>query len=235
MPTFLLATLATISIAQAPSPNKDLDASGRPTWLKQAKPELTTNDRAPADLRRARADAYNLPQARALDSGPNNFNMPGFGNYSKMPSLPVSWSDAVIVATVINNQPFLSTDHARVYSELYVRPTEILKNRDNQIHPLTDITIVQEGGALTLPSGKVVSSIPMTGSKPLRINRTYLLFLKYNPSLEVYKVIHYWDLTSGIPVELDREGHPLTNQKVGEVSNIDTNAQLLETVKSKVR
>lgn len=217
------------------------DSKGNPAWVSTPKPMLDAKkDTIPKNIRLARSYAFNLPQGRPLyASSPNasdaNVVTGGFHDFSKPDPLPVGESDAIVVAQATSSQAFLSADHARIYSELTVTPEMILKDSTASMAHSQQWIIIQEGGTLKLPKGKLISSAPFAGSNPIRLGTKYLLFLQYSSSLKSFSVIRSWDLSTKRPREMDNDGHSYDYRPEAIENDIATRDELLALVKSRIR
>jgi len=117
--------------------------------------------------------------------------------------MPFSPSDVVVVGTVTAGQSYLSNDRRNIYSEFKLKLQESIKNSANfYVRARDSITIQRKGGAVRLPSGKVVIRAVMADSMPQTGGR-YLLFLKYDQSTEDYSVLMGYQLNGNEVYRLD--------------------------------
>lgn len=119
------------------------------------------------------------------------------------PALPVTESAAIVVGEVTDARAYLSDDKTYVYSEFAVRVDEVLKNTSAEALALgTSITTMRGGGAVRLPSGKVIQR--GSGGKPFpRVQRKYLFFLKYETEGQDFPIITAYELRDGRIFPLD--------------------------------
>jgi hypothetical protein len=224
---------ALISLATAGAAQSTLDEFGRPSWVTTAKAQATLP--TSSDLRaiqNSRATYFNsASQAPPLDveqvDGKADL-VGGFHDSFRPKALPTDQSDAVAVAQATAFQPYLSSDHSRVYAELQTRPLDIVADRSETLNRDVTFVVLQEGGTLILPNGKVVSSMPFGGANPIQLAKRYLLFLKYHPTLQAFTVVKSWDLSGDRPIELDYDGHPYTRPGDAAPSFADDSALISE-------
>src|SRR4029077_9808075 len=123
-------------------------------------------------------------------------------------------------------QSFLSNDRRNIYSEFKLKLHEGIKNSANFYVRVGDsITIQRKGGAIRLPSGKVLTRGVMADSMPQTGSR-YLLFLKYDQSTQDYSVLMGYKLDGNDVYRLDALDpqdsnfpqivHPLRSEGVSE-------------------
>jgi hypothetical protein len=179
-------------------------------------------------LRFRRGERYNIPNPSLSELGEDSelgiWDLPP-SHFSK-DAMPFAASDAVVVGTVTAGQSFLSNDRRDIYSEFKLTIEEGIKNSANSYVRMADsITIQRKGGAVRLPSGKVLTrgvladSMPQTGSR-------YLLFLKYDQSTQDYAVLMGYNLDGNDVYRLDALNpqdsnfsqivHPLRSEGVPE-------------------
>lgn len=97
----------------------------------------------------------------------------------ELPSLPVIQSDAIVLGTVTEAQPYMTESQYLIYTELTFEIEGVLKGNELQnISEGSSIKIDHEAGALRLANGKkVFYDATGRGSLP-RVKKRYLLFLK---------------------------------------------------------
>lgn len=237
---FCLLLMVEAALTNAPSIfSQAVDSLGRPTWMMTPKPQLTSSADATtsADIRRARSEMFNSPAslgAPDLTSADSVGRGTGrFDDYSTPESLPVNSSDAIVTGIVTNTQPFLSTDHTWVYSELTFVPDEIVKDLSKTLISGQPAVLLGAGGSLKLANGRIASSVAGGGSSPINIDRHYLLFLHYAAKAKAYTVDKAWDLSGEQPQELDLDGHP--SRLITSDSNYTTTREsLMALVKSRI-
>ncbi len=151
-----------------------------------------------------RGERYNIdPSVPELGEGSD----PGIWNLTpshfRKDALPFAASDAVAIGTVTTGQAYLSNDKRDLYSEFKFSLTEVIKNPQTPYLRAGDtIDIQRRGGAVRLPSGKVLTRGAIFESMP-RIGTRYLLFLKYDPSTEDYSILMGYELAGNEVYRLD--------------------------------
>jgi hypothetical protein len=179
-------------------------------------------------LRFRRGERYNIPNPSLSelgeDSEPGIWELP-LSHFGK-DAMPFAASDVVVVGTVTAGQSFLSNDRRDIYSEFKFKLEEVVKNSANFYVRMTDSIIVQrKGGAVRLPSGKVLTRGVVADSMP-QIGSRYLLFLKYDQSTQDYSVLMGYSLNGNDVYRLDALNpqdasfpqvvHPLHSEGVSE-------------------
>jgi hypothetical protein len=179
-------------------------------------------------LRFRRGERYNIPDPSLSELGdesePGIWDLPP--SHFRKEAMPFAASDAVVVGTVTAAQSFLSNDRRNIYSEFKLKLHEGIKNSANFYVRVGDsITIQRKGGAIRLPSGKVLTRGVMADSMPQTGSR-YLLFLKYDQSTQDYSVLMGYKLDGNDVYRLDALDpqdsnfpqivHPLKSEGVGE-------------------
>lgn len=122
-------------------------------------------------------------------------------HHREEPALPIEQSDLVIVATVIDVAAHISEDKTNVYSEATVKVEEVLKGKP-PIQPGDVVTTTRKGGAVRLPSGKILRRAALGRNIP-EAGCTYLFFLKYRDESEDFSIITAYQLQGGLITPLD--------------------------------
>lgn len=134
----------------------------------------------PSASRPARNDSCGpiLPTLEELPPG-----VPGkvtFVDLPPMPDLPVKMSHAVVVGAVKRVQTYLSDDRRNIYTEYTVAVEEVLKDESGlSLYSGSTITLDRRGGAVRLPSGRVLRDVVKGNGLPLVSGTRYMLFLYY--------------------------------------------------------
>lgn len=88
------------------------------------------------------------------------------------PAIPAAQSQVVVTGEITKAEAFLTEDKVSIYSEFTVKVDRILKNSTGEQIGIGDrITVSRGGGAVRLPSGKVIRKLfdgkpmPHVGSK----------------------------------------------------------------------
>jgi hypothetical protein len=137
--------------------------------------------------------------------------------------------------TITAGQAYLSNDKQNIYSEFKLKIQETVKApNDRYVRAGDSIDAQRKGGAIRLPSGKVLVRGNWADSMP-QVGKRYLLFLKYDPNTEDYGVLTGYQLEGEEVYRLDdlsydesnheKVIHPLRKEGVSE-------DQFLERAKS---
>jgi hypothetical protein len=179
-------------------------------------------------LRFRRSERYNIPDSAVPELGEDSevglVELPP--THSKKDPMPFNASDAVVVGTVTAGQSYFSNDKRDIYSEFKVKLQEIIQNSDIVYLRANDsINIQRKGGAIRLPSSKVLTRAVRADSMP-QIASRYLFFLKYDQSREDYAVLNGYQLAGNEVYRLDdltwtdsnfpELVHPLRSEGVSE-------------------
>lgn len=125
----------------------------------------------------------------------------------KLPALPVTLSDAIVIGDVTDAQVHLSNDKSGVYTEFTIRVDEILKDPGGSLQIGGPILAHRIGGRVRFPSGLVqryaISYLGMPGA-----NRRYALFLKKNDDSEAFVILTGYELRAGEVYPLDGASIP---------------------------
>jgi hypothetical protein len=156
-------------------------------------------------LRFRRGERYNSPNSPLPELGEESdasLVVEDTGKYWRDP-MPFSQSDAVVVGTIKDGQAYLSNDKRDIYSEFGTTIQEVIKTPTAPYLRLDDtITIERQGGTVRLPSGKVLIRAWKDNSMPL-VGKRYLLFLRYSPSTEDYRLLTGYQLEHSVVYSLD--------------------------------
>ena len=190
-------------------------------------------------IRFRRGERYNNP-VLALpelgeDSEPALWTLPET-HFRKDP-MPFGEGVVVVTGTITAGQAYLSNDKQNIYSEFKLKVQAIVK-APNRLHLRAgdSIDLQRRGGAIRLPSGKVLVRGNLPDSMP-EVGKRYLLFLKDDANTEDYGVLTGYQLDGNEVYGLDdlsfdeshheKEIHPLRKEGVNE-------EQFFECVKGKV-
>jgi hypothetical protein len=145
--------------------------------------------------------------------------------------LPVEKSDVVITGIVEKAEAFLSADHGDIFSQFTIRATSTLKHTaplDNQI-----LIVERRGGALRFKNGKVVERGNCWEKMPM-VGRSYLFFLKSQPSTKDFHIITGYELSDGKVSALDGESGDRGGIQSFVQHRQTSEADLLQRVQNKV-
>lgn len=160
-------------------------------------------------VRQERSALFNdkRPNAPKLDStSPNTAGREGrFPPYFvRTPAMPVQESDAVIVGTVQSVQPYLSSDHAHLYTEFSVAVDQSIKDQPNRARQGDVVPIVVQGGKMRLKDGRVIEEKPFTNFT-IAVGSRYVFFLRYNNVGQHFTVAKSWELKNGAVIPTSHE------------------------------
>ncbi|MGI8467683.1 MAG: hypothetical protein ACR2N3_04450 [Pyrinomonadaceae bacterium] len=97
-------------------------------------------------------------------------------------------SDSVVIARVIGKDSQLTENQDFVFTDYELEVGQVLKNNSNlDIQALKNITLTVLGGAVTIGNRHI--KLTLTRKFPLHVAGEYLLFLKYVPDAESYRLI----------------------------------------------
>lgn len=108
-------------------------------------------------------------------------------------------SDAVVIGTITNTQPYLSENKTSIYSEFTVFVEEVFKSVGQAaIKPGESLIVDQPGGALRLANGRVLRfQVAALGRLPHACKR-YVLFLQRTNGEQDLSIIKGYELDNGI-------------------------------------
>jgi uncharacterized repeat protein (TIGR01451 family) len=169
--------------------------------------ELATEATDPAERarRQARNSRYDGRGVQLLTALPPGIEpLPLIVHAPPLAPLPAAQSEAVVLGEVANAQPYLSNDQTSVYTEFSIRVEEVLKN-DSQtiINPGATISAEREGGALRLPSGRVLR-FGLEGYGLPHVGGRCLFFLGASDQGPVFSILKLYELSEGSVRPLDR-------------------------------
>ena len=129
-------------------------------------------------------------------------------------AIPAYQSDAVIIGTVTDRKAFLSNDKITVYSEFTVQVEQVLKGQSNTLlTPRNTVAVQRRGGAVRLPSGKIIRRGAIFETMPLSEKR-YLFFLESDKESESFQIVTGYQLRNGQVFPLDGVNPPDGGRKV---------------------
>ena len=120
----------------------------------------------------------------------------------RVPALPASQSEVVLIGEVLDANAFVSEDKIGVYSEFNVRAGEVLKNVSPSSISVGDVICTErQGGQVRYPSGRTMwfriqlQNMPAVGGR-------YVLFLKQGAD-GAFSIITGYELRGGRVYPLD--------------------------------
>jgi hypothetical protein len=169
-------------------------------------------------LRFRRGERYNIQDPSLPELGEDSDT--GIWNlkpsHFRKDAMPFAASDAIAIGIVPAGQAYLSNDKRDLYSEFKFSLLEVIKApQPPSLRSGDAIDIQRRGGAVRLPSGKVLTRGAIWESMP-RIGTRYLLFLKYDLSTEDYSISMGYELAGNEVYRLDE-----LNEKDCNYSQID--------------
>jgi hypothetical protein len=121
---------------------------------------------------------YNINDDRLPELGessePNLFDLPR--SHTSKPTAP-SEDDLIVVGTVTGGQSYLSNDKRNIYSEFKVSLREVIQRSAAGLAAGQSIDIERNGGAIRLPSGKILQRGSLTQSMP-QVGKRYVFILR---------------------------------------------------------
>lgn len=140
-------------------------------------------------------------------------------------ALPVYQSDVIVIGTITDRQAHLSNDKTRVYSEFTVKIEQILKGETNPlIVNQNSISVERFGGAVRLPSGKILRRGDISERMPLN-DRKYLFFLQSHNESESFSIITGYELRDGLVFPLDGVNPPEDGRKLPQFAKYEKTEQ----------
>jgi len=113
-----------------------------------------------------------------------------------MPELPGNFSDTIVLGTVINMQPYLTSNHKGVFTEITVNVERIFDHVGTTAVRQT-LLIAAYGGFLRLANGWVADTDVRGKGVPLSLGGRYVLFLTYTPNTACFRIVKGWELKNG--------------------------------------
>jgi len=117
------------------------------------------------------------------------------GNASeRLPALPVTVSDIVIIGNVLNGRAYLSSSKTGLFSEFTINIEEVLKTTEsNPVLVGSNISVEREGGGIRYPSGHI-RWIRFAGEGMPSISGRYLFFLRRTSQENTYIILTGYEL-----------------------------------------
>lgn len=119
-----------------------------------------------------------------------------------LPALPVSQSDVILTAEILNSHAHLSNTRKAIYSEFDATVDEVFKGDRLESSQTRSISVSRIGGTVRYPSGQEVlysisgQNMPVTGKR-------YMFFLKKTEDPDAYEIITAYEVGSAIVLPLD--------------------------------
>lgn len=101
-------------------------------------------------------------------------------------------SDAVIVGTVRGKESQLTEQGTNIFTDYELAVDSVLKdNATATIRPHNVITVTRAGGTVKLNGNGRLLRAEFNSERPLKVDKTYLLFLKFIPDTGSYSAVAY--------------------------------------------
>ncbi|MDQ1638123.1 MAG: hypothetical protein QOF62_1462 [Pyrinomonadaceae bacterium] len=164
-----------------------------------------SRERAKRDAKNRRYDKKDK-RAKRLTGLPSGGGVVRGGEAPPPLPLPAAQSDAVIIATVIRAQPYLTASETSMYTEFTFSVEEVLKN-DGLASVAVGNTVDadREAGAMRLPDGRVIRYETGGVGRLPRVGRQYVLFLTRCNDGQDLSVLTGYELHQGRVFSLDGE------------------------------
>ncbi|HEY7402590.1 MAG TPA: hypothetical protein VIB39_03645 [Candidatus Angelobacter sp.] len=219
----LLLSLLCISLLTASGQNTSNTPTPE-TWKESAVDISQTDLAGQKDVvRQQRSALFNdkRPNAPKLDSAETRKTVEGgFPPYFvRIPAIPVQESDAVIVGTVKAAQPYLSNDHAHLYTEFSIRVDEQMKDSSGCAAVGSTIPVVIGGGKMRLEDGRVIEEKSFANFT-IAVGARYVFFLRYNKVGQHFAVAKSWELKNGAVVPTAHEDRMDARQGKGQFATM---------------
>jgi hypothetical protein len=103
-------------------------------------------------------------------------------------------SATIAIGNVAHARSYLSNDKTAIYSEMLFAVTSVLADKSGaSVKAGSQISMVRQGGAVRLPSGRFLVRGCSDESLP-RIGHQYLLFLQYSKPAQVFPMLNAFEL-----------------------------------------
>lgn len=112
-------------------------------------------------------------------------------------------SATIVIGNIANAQSYLSNDKTAIYSEMQLTVTSVLADKSGaSVKAGSQISVVRQGGAVRLPSGRLLVRGCPDESLP-RIGHQYLMFLQYSKPAQVFPMLNGFELADAHVYLLD--------------------------------
>lgn len=202
--TLLLFGTALLGATLGPGQSPDQPKEDRSAWKRTAKPLVVE----PADpARRARIEKWDrrfdelmnstetLEQRSAEGIG---YGIAPPGYVAEPEDLPVRPELSIVVAKFEAYQMHLSHTHRSLYTEITMRVERSLYPGPTLLAPGSTVTLLEDGGTVQLPDGRVLSISESYNPSGFRPGHRYLLFLRYETKYDHFLVTRCWELRNGL-------------------------------------
>lgn len=110
-----------------------------------------------------------------------------------LPALPVTQSDVILTADVLNSEAHLSNDKTGVYSEFNVQVDVVLRGTVPTLSQTNLVSISRLGGTVRYPSGHKERYEIAHQNMPA-VGKRYLFFLKATEDAQAYEIVTGYEI-----------------------------------------
>lgn len=175
---------------------------------------------------------YNLNGSHVAELGessqPALFELP---HSHTAKSISSAGCDTIIVGIISGGQSYLSNDRRNIYSEFKVRLQEVLRSSVTPLSSGQSIDIERSGGAIRLPSGKILQRGSIAESMP-RVGGKYVFLLRYKQDTNSFILKTGFQLEGDHVYRLDDEKAAAENLSHPLKEHGGTETQLIEHLKN---
>jgi hypothetical protein len=208
---FLSAMSMVWVLAQDGVPTLQANRRSANAWQATPKPlPPDATDSAGNDVLNARGEFFDksIGADRPLDE-PNQPTR-GFASDSvPREEFPITASDAIVVATFKDFQPYLSPSHRSIYTAIVLQIEQVLKSGSSGLVGGREVTVLKPGGTVQLADGRTISHAIIPSNFSLRPGKRYVLFLDFNKSGDFYLAVKSWELAHGVALPNSEEDDQL--------------------------
>ena len=176
-------------------------ATGQSPPITSTPLQPTPVDAAQQAIRQARSELFdNLFAGTGVPMESRSPHAPGPGGWVRKrdeQELPASLSTAIVVGTISGVLAYQSNDHRAIYTETTIELEQVLSDEDGVASARRTAAIVQVGGSIVLPDGRVLSHSVQGRGAPLQNGGRYAFFLSYVKQAQCYKLTKAWGLLDG--------------------------------------
>jgi hypothetical protein len=197
--TALLVGTAVSQTPSAPAPKPAANA-----WMLTPTPYLAWNQDIPASVRAQRDRFWDELSGRdwPLTVRPDGAVSTGedFWDTGTEPEITELPNRTILTAIFTKYRSVLSASEFSIYTEVTMHVEEVFEDQTGLGHlvPHADITIMLNGGTVSLRSGRILSDNTQPRDLFLQPGHRYLLLLSYNNQGDWYECDDSWDISDGI-------------------------------------